>query len=359
MSIYWYWMANLPGIGPAAADKLLSCFSSPEEVYHAKEQDLRKIIGAKQTESVLVHKNLDKMQREWESLKEKGIRFIHRGKKEYPMRLRQLPDAPVGFYLKGTLPEESAVNIAIVGARNATAYGMEMALSFSKALAVEGINIISGLAYGIDKYAHIGALEVGGYTMGILGCGINICYPKENYSLYEKMKYRGGILSEFPLNESPFAYNFPRRNRLISACSDGVLVVEAKEKSGSLITVEFALEQGKDVFAIPGRLKEANSIGCNRLIQEGAKLVMEPKDILEEYGITSSFSKILTKNKEDKLEQKEKIVYSVLSLEAKFIDEIIEKTRLNVQDTLSALFSLELKGYVKQVVKNYYIKSME
>lgn len=149
------------------------------------------------------------------------------------------------------------------------------------------------------------------------------------------------------------------RNRLISALSDGVLVVEAREKSGSLITVEFALEQGKDVFAVPGRLRDTNSAGCNRLIQEGAKLVMEPEDVLEEYGISDSFTHNELKNVENNLALKEKMVYSVLSLEAKFVDEIVESTSLSVQETLSALFALELKGYVKQVVKNYYIKSVE
>ncbi|MBQ4522749.1 MAG: DNA-processing protein DprA [Lachnospiraceae bacterium] len=359
MSIYWYWLANLSGIGPVTTNKLLQYFSTPKEVYEAKEQELKKILSPLQINTLVKNKNLDKLQKEWSDLKDKGIRFIHRDSKEYPERFRVLLNAPVGFYLKGKMPLESRMNIAVVGARNASAYGIEMALYFARGLAKAGVNIISGLAYGIDKQAHLGAIEVGGYTMGILGCGINICYPKENYALFEKMQYAGGILSEFPLNENPKANHFPMRNRLISGLSDGVLVVEAKEKSGSLITVDFALEQGKEVFVIPGRLKEANSVGCNRLIQEGAMLVMEPEDILSEYGISNFFINNEAKNTENNLAQKEKMVYSVLGLEAKFIDEIIENTRLTVQETLSALFSLEIKGYVKQVVKNYYIKSME
>ena len=359
MNIYWFWLANLPGIGPVTSNKLLKYFSSPKEIYDAKEQELRQILKPAQINTIMNQRDLEKMEREWNRLREKKIYFIHRESAEYPERFRTLADAPVGFYLKGKMPIESKRSIAIVGARNASAYGMEMALYFSKSLAGAGINIISGLAYGIDKQAHIGALESGGYTMGVLGCGINICYPREHYSLFEKMQDKGGVLSEFSLDENPKACNFPMRNRLISALADGVLVVEAKEKSGSLITVEFALEQGIDVFAVPGRLGEANSVGCNRLIQEGAKLVMEPDDILEEYGITDSFVHNELKNAENNLALKEKMVYSVLSLEAKFVDEIIESTKLCVQETLSALFSLELKGYVKQVVKNYYIKSVK
>lgn len=359
MNIYWYWMANLSGIGPVTANKLLLYFSSPKGVYDAKEQELKEILTPAQINSLVRSKNLNKLQKEFDYLAEKGIRFIHRDSKEYPKRFRVLLDAPVGFYLKGKMPLESAVNIAVVGARNASAYGIEMALYFSRGLAKAGVNIISGLAYGIDKQAHLGAIGAGGYTMGVLGCGINICYPKENYHLFEKMQRSGGILSEFPLNENPKANHFPMRNRLISGLSDGVLVIEAKEKSGSLITVDFALEQGKEVFVVPGRLKEVNSVGCNRLIQEGARLVIEPKDILDEYGILDIYINNETKNTENNLAQKEKMVYSVLGLEAKFIDEIIENTRLTVQETLSALFSLEIKGYVKQVVKNYYIKSIE
>lgn len=359
MNIYWLWLAKLPGIGPITANKLIEYFSTPKDIYDAKEQELTKILKPAQIKSVMMERNLDKIEKEWNRLVEKKIRFIHRGSIEYPKRFKALVDAPVGFYLKGSMPVESKRSIAIVGARNASAYGMEMALYFSKSLAKAGVNIISGLAYGIDKQAHLGALESGGYTMGVLGCGINICYPREHYTLFEKMQSAGGVLSEFPLDENPKAGNFPMRNRLISALSDGVLVVEAREKSGSLITVEFALEQGKDVFAVPGRLRDTNSAGCNRLIQEGAKLVMEPEDVLEEYGISDSFTHNELKNVENNLALKEKMVYSVLSLEAKFVDEIVESTSLSVQETLSALFALELKGYVKQVVKNYYIKSVE
>ena len=193
MSIYWYWLANLPGIGAVTVDKLLQCFSSPKQIYEAKEQELKKILNPAQVTTLLERKDLDKIQKEWLGLEEKGIRFIHRDSEEYPERFRVFPDAPVGFYLKGKMPLERTVSIAIVGARNASAYGMEMALYFAKGLAKAGVNIISGLAYGIDKQAHIGALEVGGYTMGVLGCGINICYPKENYALFERMQHSGGI----------------------------------------------------------------------------------------------------------------------------------------------------------------------
>ena len=353
-ALYWYWFVNIAGIGRKTQGYLLERFSAPQKLFEAKEEEVRDILKPKALESFVASRDMKKMESRYKQLKERGITFVWSQHECYPKRLKHLYDYPYGIYYKGSLPDEGQPSIAIVGARNASLYGKEMSMYFAKELTKRGFSIISGLARGIDECAHTGALKAGGYTLGILGCGINICYPKENYEIYRSMEKKGGIISEFPLNTSPHAGLFPMRNRLIAAMADGILVVEAKEKSGSLITVDQGLELGRDIFALPGKPFDELCKGCNDLIKNGAKMVTDVEDIVEEYQnnykILDNFQ---TENK-NLLVKKEKIVYSVLRLEPKYIDNIIEETQLPIAEVMNVLMNLEIKGYVKQAKRNYY-----
>lgn len=278
--------------------------------------------------------------------------------KRYPERLRHIGNPPEQLYVQGELPKAEELSIAIVGARNCTPYGSEMAKYFGRELAAAGVQIISGLARGIDSFAHWGALEAGQATFGVLGCGIDVCYPKDNKKLFEKVRESGGILSEYEPSVPPLPGHFPLRNRIISGLCDGVLVIEAREKSGSLITASWGLEQGKDIFALPGRSSDALSRGCNALIRQGAILVETPEDVLKEYEFTGKFRKKQVKNEKKSnisLATKEKIVYSSLSLEPKHLDDIAENTKLTVSEVMGALLDLELSGRIKEIGSGYYV----
>jgi len=222
-------------------------------------------------------------------------RCIGRQEADFPRALRAIRGAPARLYVRGRLPGEMGPFVAIVGARRCSSYGREMARWFGEELAACGVKIISGMAVGVDGIAQQAALLAGGESYGVLGCGTDVCYPKSNRALYEALLEKGGVLSEYPPGTPPAAYHFPARNRLISALSDLVLVIEAQERSGALITADFALEQGKDVYALPGRLTDGLSAGCNRLLCQGAGLALSPQDILDALSFlhaarSSSFS---------------------------------------------------------------------
>ncbi len=349
----WYWINNLTGIGHAAITGLLNYFDSLEEVYKASSNQLSKVLSLKQAEFLTQSKG-DWVERDLERLEKMSVKFLWKGHPDYPDKLLNLYDAPYGLYLRGGLPVEGQHSIAIIGARKADYYGLEMAEYFGRELAKKGVSVISGLAEGVDGHAHKGALKGKGYTLGILGCGINICYPKENYGIFEKMLLTGGVLSEYGLDIPPRAGLFPLRNRLIAAMSDGILVIEARKKSGSLITVDQGLEQGKDIFAIPGRLGDSLSEGCNELIRSGAKIVTSIEDIMEEWGEISLEDTEFQIHRKNALVKIEKMVYSVLGLEPKYIDIIIEETQLDAGQLLPVLMRLERQGYIKQIRPNYY-----
>ncbi|MEG2441009.1 MAG: DNA-processing protein DprA [Acetivibrio sp.] len=277
----------------------------------------------------------------------------------YPEKLRHIYKPPKRLFVIGNLPREDKISLAVVGARDCSYYGKETALYFCKELSKYGIQIISGLARGIDGYAHQGALESEMPTFGILGCGIDICYPKENSSLYKKMCKSGGILSEYPEGTPPLAGYFPMRNRIISGLADGIFVIEAREKSGSLITVEYGLEQGKDIFVLPGRINDNLSKGCNGLLKAGAIPITEPLDLLNYYGIESSSNTMENKKNNKCLEMGEEMVYSRLCLVPKHVNQIVCESCMPLYAVMESLISLEEKGYIKQVLKNYYIKLLE
>lgn len=359
---YWYWLNNIPGIGRITIHKLLDAFKEPAELYLAGERELKHFLQRDaQLEAFLASRNKSVILKSYQRLEEKQVRFFHPDSPDYPERFRNIPDPPTGFYLKGELPPRDRKTIAVIGARRCTRYGAEMARFFGRELSLCGISIVSGLARGIDGMAHAGALEANGYTLGVLGCGIDRVYPEENYQLFMKMEKKGGILSESNLGIAPVAGLFPQRNRLIAGLADGILVVEAMEKSGTFITVDQGLEQGKDIFAIPGRIMDEKSVGCNNLIKLGAHMVTDVADILEVLHMDNkqvpklnAIDRSEEGVKKNLLAPVEKMVYSCLRIEPKYLDEIMEEVRIAPQEVCMALNHLVISGVIVETARNYY-----
>ena len=352
----WYWLALMVECGIVTLEKFVEVCGSVEDAMKVSPKllDSMNFLKDHVKAEILKHRDISVLYEEYNKLPERGIHFVGRTHPDFPPGLKHVSPCPLGLFYVGKLPDPKKLSIAVVGARAASAFGLEMAQKISGDLSRAGVQIVSGLALGIDGSAHRGALENGKNTFGVLGCGVNICYPKENMEIFEQMKTEGGILSEFPLGTPPVPWHFPFRNRIISGLSDGILVVEARQKSGSLITASLGLEQGKDIFAVPGRPVDALSAGCNSLICDGARLVSGAGDILEEYGISE---KLEEKNKIG-LAYLENLVYSSLCLDAKSIGTVSGEVQLGYAQTAKLLFSLEKKGYVRQVGKNQYIRKL-
>ena len=268
----------------------------------------------------------------------------------FPERLREIPDSPSCIYYKGRLPEKEEHTVGIIGARDGTDYGKAVARNLARELTKYGISIISGMAYGIDSAAHIGALDAKGKTYAVLGCGVNICYPSVNQRLYYSILERGGIISEYAPGAPPLPHHFVARNRLIAGLSDILLVVEAKEKSGTFITVDRALEQGKQVFVIPGRITDSLSKGCNKLIREGAAVCLGKEDILECFSIDTEKGSA----QRPCLEGEERKVYEALSEERKHVDYLSKKLNMPLKTLYAILLQLELAGYCTSESNSYY-----
>lgn len=352
-----YWLTLTPGWGAVKIRRLGEHIGSYSGIFNIEEKELRKLdfIYQKEIEQFSGHKrNVEACVRELARLETQGIRFVTPLDADYPQRLRQICDYPMGLYVKGKLPDERIPTAAVIGARACSAYGRETARMLGRELAAAGVQVVSGLAAGVDGAGHRGALEAGGETFGVLGCGVDICYPRENYGLFAEMLSHGGVLSEYGLGEKPLPGNFPLRNRIISGLADVVVVVEARKRSGSLITVDLALEQGKDVFAVPGRLTDPLSEGCNHLIQQGAYLCTSPSDILEYLGMDGCKKQRFQKKSGKGLAKKEKMLYSCLDLQPKHLEEIALACALPVGECLDLLTELELRGYVTAEGGQYY-----
>ncbi len=332
----------IPGVGSLRVKKLIDHFGSPENVFNASEKDLISVCNiGKEIADRIRNFDFKILHKEVQLCKENNINIITIEDNNYPQLLMQLPDPPQVLYIWGKIPDDE-FNLAIVGSRRASFYGLSTAEKFAFQLASLGFCIISGLARGIDSCAHQGALKAGGKTIAVLGSGLLNIYPPENKELAAKISENGAVISEFPLYTLPYRENFPRRNRIISGLSRGVLVVEAARRSGALITADLALEQGREVFAIPGKVDSPTSSGTNYLIKQGAKLVDTVEDILEEFGIYKQ-----TVNESNlKLSSPEKKIVSVLKTKNMIIDEIVIKTGLDWQAVNQSLISLQLKGII-------------
>ncbi len=283
---YIHWLVQTAGAGSRGFLRALDTLGTPREIYAmaASGKLAGKLTERFRRKAALLSESCGQfdVQGEYAGFTERGIRLVSDSEASYPKRLAGIPDRPYALYYVGALPPEDRPAVALIGARDCTEYGRYMARQFGAALAGAGVQVISGMARGIDGVGQESALRVGGYSMGVLGCGVDICYPRENGELYEALLTGGGVCSEYPPGMEPRALLFPPRNRIISGLSDAVMVIEAREKSGTLITVDMALEQGREVYALPGRATDPLSGGCNRLIRQGAGLVSSPEELLEE-----------------------------------------------------------------------------
>ncbi|NLT94628.1 MAG: DNA-protecting protein DprA [Clostridia bacterium] len=355
--IYWSLIHKIWGIRGNKILLTLMSKMSGREFWNISPNVLQKdFLGISQEMAELFYseKSRINIENEVSKLTKLKVKIISILDPHYPQSLKNIYSPPPIIYLRGKLPDTS-LRIAIVGSRKASPYGKKIALQFARELSINGVQIISGLARGIDTCGHKGALEGKGGTIAVLGSGIDVVYPRENLELYEQIINAGhsGVISEFPMGTNPQKFYFPLRNRIISGLADGILVIEAGEKSGSLITAEFALEQGKDVFAVPGPVDSSFYKGSHGLIKDGAKLVDSIDDILEEYGQLTLFrEKPLKNNRLDTLEKK---IFFTLSWEPKSLEDIIMETKLSPQEVLTALSLLEIKGYIKEVAGRKYI----
>lgn len=291
---YWIWLSRIEGLGSVRKNKLLEIFVDPEVIWNLKFDDIIAIdgFGEKIAKDILDNRYRESLDKYIEYMEKYEISVVTIYDKEYPNKLRHIYDPPVTLYVKGNKDILNGESIAIIGCRDCSNYGKVVAQKMAYELGKENISIISGMAKGIDSQAHIGCLNAKGKTIAVLGSGLDRIYPKENLSLYNEIISLGGaIISEYVIGTKPDKMNFPARNRIISGLSDGLVVVEAKEKSGTLITVDFALEQGKSIFVVPGNITSNNSFGTNELIKQGAKCITTVKDILEEYRNYSILSR--------------------------------------------------------------------
>lgn len=358
MEAYWHWLCGSLVGEPGLLWRLIEQYKTPKDIFYAKEEELNKRFprSPKGIAGLCARRKDWDFESERESLHRKGIAFISCEHPAYPKRLQSIPQKPGGLFVRGGLPEDTGPSAAIVGARACSAYGKSAALWFGRVLAGAGVQIVSGMAAGIDGFGHQGAFEGGGKTFAVLGGGVDICYPEFHRGLYMRLEREGGLLSEYPPGTRPLRHFFPLRNRLISGLADAVIIIEAKAKSGSLITADLALEQGKDVYAVPGRLEDPLSAGCNNLIHQGAGIALSPEQILEEMGINFKIGMQNGRTGKIALEKAEDIVYSCLGLQAKNPEELSLESGCPLVEVLRTLTSLELKGYAKEIYKNNYIR---
>ncbi len=376
--MYWYWFVNIRGIGEITRRKMLELYSHPRKLFHLRDSAIRPLLKKDQYTSFMRSKNMKLVEEGLSRLSEADTRFVHWESPDYPGKFRQMTDPPYGFYLRGRLPDENRLSLAIIGSRLCTGYGRKIAEQFAGTFARWGIQIISGLAEGIDTAGHRGARKAGGYTLGVLGGGIDTIYPRENFNLYMDMYRSGGVLSEWNLGVANHPGLFPKRNRLISALSDGIFVVEAAKRSGTFITVDQALDQGKTVFALPGRITDFNSIGTNQLICDGAIPVTCPGDILDYFGVSKPAAAMeedinysdspavsditytrLRKNSCLISDPDQKKVLAVLDEKIpKDFDTLLEVTGYDIQSLRHILYEMEIKHYIVQLQQNIYLKNL-
>jgi DNA processing protein len=353
---YYLGFSHCLGIGPIKFQALIKHFGTVKGAYHANIKEIQNIVGAKTGEKFLTFRSKFDPVKKLEELQRKNISVISIADNFYPQLLKQISDAPICLYVRGDFDSASASSLiffAIVGTRTPTPYGEQIAKKFANELAQSGFIIVSGMAMGIDTIAHKGALEVGGKTIAVLGCGVDIIYPAMNARLYQNIIEKNGlIISEFPPGHTVLKGLFIARNRIISGLSKGVLIVEGLKDSGALITARYAAEQGREVFATPAPITSPFSQAPNLLLKQGAKLVTTVEDIVEELGL-----KILPKKKEEicsQLNNEEKIIFKLLQKEPLVIDEIAIKAKQSINETLNLVSLLEIKGVIEKNSEGKY-----
>ncbi|MFN8377048.1 MAG: DNA-processing protein DprA [Anaerolineae bacterium] len=348
--LIWLGLSLAPRFGPRRLKQILPAFGGDvHALWTASQTDLVSAgLDERAASEFTTFRSKVRLDEHARKTQAAGVRLLAWDDEAYPALLARIDDPPIILYIKGTLLAEDEMSLAIVGTRKASAYGRDVASHFARRLSEHGVTIISGLAHGIDAVAHRAALEAGGRTLAVLGSGIDIIYPYDHKGLAEDICAHGALISEFPMGTGPDRFNFPRRNRLISGLSLGVLVVEASEKSGALITATLAAEQGKDVFAVPGSIFSDASSGVNRLIQDGAKPVLNVDDILEELHLSAQAMDSRRVAEEVAFaDPVEATIAAAMGSEAAHVDDIARMTGLDISALLSTLLLMELKGLIQ------------
>jgi len=367
-SLSWLALALTPGLASRLCARLLRQFGSPDGVFGASLAALEGCqLPSETAQAVVQKKAFPRAEKELAAVRKiSGCMLLNWTEPEYPQTLLQIYDPPVLLYVRGDPQVLNFPSLSIVGIRKPTLYGSQMAQRLGRELAARGLVIVSGLARGIDALGHQGAMEAHGRAIGVLGTGIDVCYPKENKKLYEKVLERGAIISEFPLRTHPAPENFPVRNRIVAGMPLGVVVVEGAQYSGSLITARLAMEFGREVFGVPGNVTQPVSFAPNQLIKQGAKLVTCAEDVIEE--LPTPVRAALVQAEQPEAEQRnllaaaalngsEKKLYELLSAEQPVhIDDIVERSGLNSSEVLATLFNLEMKGIVRQLPGKQFCK---
>jgi len=359
-SLSWLALTLTPGIAARLSARLLREYGSPEAVFRAPLTGIEACnVPAPAAQAIFKKQMFWRAEKEVDALRKVGGKLVNWKEPEYPQALLQIYDPPVMLYVRGDAQILNSPSLSIVGTRRPTVYGSQMAERMGKDLAARGLTIVSGLARGIDAIAHQGAIAVGGRAIGVLGTGIDVCYPRENKKLYEKVLERGAIVSEFPTGSHPAPENFPVRNRIIAGIPLGVIIVEGKQYSGSLITARLAMEFGREVFGVPGNVTQEVSFAPNLLIKQGAKLVTNAEDVIEELPTPVKAALVKAEAVEseqrnlllvDGLSDVQRKLYELLSAEeSRHIDDLVDTSGLNSSEVLATLFDLEMKGIVRQL----------
>lgn len=351
------------GLGPIAQIRLRNRFRSAGEIFQASREELMSVegIGPKLASAIGRQRNSDQAVEELNSCEQLGVDLLRLEDDNYPDGLREIPDPPQLLYVRGSLTDSDRLGIGIVGSRRCTLYGRQQAERFARDLSMAGITVISGLARGIDACAHRGAMEANGRTLAVLGTGVGHIYPPEHGPLAEEVIAHGALISEACLRQAPVPGLFPQRNRIISGLSQGVLIVEAARNSGALHTARHALEQGRDVFVIPGRLDSAASEGCHDLVRDGAQLVRHVDDILETLGpltqpTISPEGKTVLTPRELNLNEQERELLDLIPLEPGTVDEVLRSSDIDDARVLSTLTVLEMKRLIRRLPGGYVVR---
>jgi DNA processing protein len=358
----WLALFTVPNVGPIRFISLVKHFGSPEAVLSAPEKELSDFPDVGPTIASNIKKKVDwrLVEKQLELMEKNQVQLLTFRDEGYPENLKSIYNPPPFLFIKGEIKEEDKNAIAIVGSRAASLYGKQIAEKIGRELAKRKVTIISGLAWGIDSIGHLSALAENSRTIAVFGSGLDVIYPPQNGKLVERIIQNGAILSEFLLGTKPEKQNFPRRNRLISGLSLGVVIIEAGAKSGALLTACHALEQNREVFAVPGNIDAKTSEGTNKLIKDGAKLVTSVEDILEELNIITMVQQKEKGNTQKDLSQLseiEKSIYNLITDEPYHIDKIAQDTRVTPSQALSTLLSLELKGFIKQLSGKMFVRT--
>ena len=357
----WLALARVKGLGAVSFKKLTTRFVDPTAAFSAALTELEQVEGLHRDaiDGIVAFSDWAEIDEEIERARDAGIAIVPFTNPNYPARLRTIADPPPFLYVKGNILTDDDKAVAIVGSRSASEYGRRVARDRARGLASLGFTVVSGMARGIDGSAHESALQAGGRTIAVLGSGVERAYPAEHETLYRRIGENGAVLSELPIGTRPLAFNFPARNRLISGLSLGVVVVEATEKSGSLITATLAVEQGREVFAVPGEVGSSRSRGAHRLIRQGAKLVESVDDIIEEIApqlldrtgsATQRAPRVLPQNASDAT----RTIFALLQENTLQVDQVIERTGMSAAQVLETLLDLELQGLLRQLPGKIY-----